>query len=183
MVIRELQIQVFGQIALSIALLGGSLFVLQKPLPDLTSRPILHWQPGTAAEPLAESFGTLGTSYNQALVRPLFRASRRPFDPGQIMSLSQSAPLPPEQQIATAPQPLPDSSQISLKGIAISAGKKRVLFSSAEAPDGIWLALDDVISGWKVKAIDENSAHLGFGDQVVTFSLYVDNPLKPVGSP
>lgn len=183
MVIRDLQIQVFGQIVLSSALLGGSLFIWQNPLPDLTTRPILHWQPSTAAKPLAESFGTSGTPYNQALARPLFRASRRPFDPAQIVALSQPVPLPPEQQIAAAPQPIPDTSQISIKGISISEGKKRVLISSAEASDGTWLALGDVISGWKVKAIDENSAHLSFGDQEVTLSLYVDNPLKPVGSP
>ena len=183
MLIRDLQIQVFGQIVLSSALLGGSLLIWQDSLPDLTSRPILQWQPSAAAKPIAESFSTSGTPYNQALARPLFRASRRPFDPAQIVALSQPAPLPPEQQIVIAPQPMPDTSQIFLKGISISEGKKRVLLSSAEAPDGTWLALGDMISGWKVKAIDKNSAHLSFGDQEMTFSLYVDNPLKPVGSP
>lgn len=175
MLIRELQIQVFSQIALSIALVGGSLFVLQDPLPDLTSRPILQWQPSTAAKPKAERFSTSGNPYNQALARPLFRASRRPFDPIQIAAPPQSAPLPPEQQILLAPQTAQDTSQIALKGISINEGKKHVLISTAEAPDGTWLALGDVISVWKIKVITTNSVVLAFGEQEVILSLYVDN--------
>ncbi len=182
MLIRDLKIQVFGQILLSVALLGGSLVFWQKPLPDIASRPIPHWQPNTTASPLTQSFDNLGAPFNQALARPVFRAGRRPFDPAQHMMPSQPAP-PPVQQIAIVPQPPPDTSQILLRGISINAGKNRVLISSPEAPDGTWLALGGVIAGWKVKAIDRNSVHLAFGDQEAILSLYVDNLSKPVGSP
>jgi hypothetical protein len=185
MLIRDLKIQVLGQSAISLALVGGSLVFWLRPLPDLSIRPLLHWQ--SNADKVAEvPSGSPPISLNNALERPIFRTSRRSFDPSKIILAAPAFPPVSEQPIVIAPMPQQvahDTSQFSLKGISINSTQKRVLISSADIPDGKWLKVGDIISDWKIATISKNSVHLTFQGQEAVLSLYVDNLAKPVGSP
>jgi hypothetical protein len=186
MLIRELKLQVYCQILISSVLIVASLIYWQRSMPDLEIRPIQHWQPSIAEKLLDKKSRGPIAQLSQALARPVFRVTRRPFDPAQLVVVAQPVPPPPPQQqtALTPPAPvLPDTSQMSLKGVAMNASTKRVLIASAEVPDGTWVTLGDVISGWKINAIDKNSVHLAVDGQEVVLSLYVDNLAKPVGSP
>jgi hypothetical protein len=197
--IRDLQTPVFALVAASLSILSFGFWASQHGQPDLSKRVVLPWHPSvTSNNTRAIDFETAAT-LNAALKRPIFRISRRAFEPAAQIVVEapdivlQSAPiapmLPPPiveplavvvQQIADAPPVIP---QFTLKGIAIVKRKKRALITGPTTPDGVWLAIGEEISGWKLLSLDKNDAKLGLGEQMVTLSLYVDNTGKPVGRP
>lgn len=184
MLIRDRKILVLGQVMLSIVLLLSCLSAWRKPFPYLETRPILPWSPATEPSASAENPNNLVGLLDQALQRPIFRENRRPFNPTLQVTNPQPTASLPDQQILIMPNtPPPDTSQLSLKGIAINATKNLVLISSTDTPDGTWLALGDLVLGWKIAVIQKNFVHLEHGEQKVVLSLYVDNLKLPVVTP
>jgi hypothetical protein len=197
--IRDLQMPVFVLMAASLSISCFGFWTSQHEQPDLSKRVILPWHPsGISKITRAIDFETAST-LDTALKRPIFRISRRAFEPAAqivaeapviVPSPAVVAPLPPPPiveppavvapQIAEAP---PDVSQLMLKGIAIVKGKKQALIANSSNPEGAWLAIGAEISGWKLLALDKNDARLSLGGQIATLSLYVDNTGKLVGRP
>lgn len=146
-------------------------YQLHAALPDLSSRPIPAWQPDLATEPdlLEKPAATL----QQAIARPLFRASRRPFD--SAIPQQQA-----EAQIAVAEAvyepPPPDVSLLLVKGIMMEGKKKLALVATADAPNGVWLGIGAEISGWTIAGLNREGITLEAGEARATLKLYVDNP-------
>ncbi len=187
MLLRDLRIQTVFQLVIAAALVAGTVFYWQIPFPDLTKRPAQSWQPKLAVKVSVEELNRSSTVLDQALRRPIFRSSRRPFEPAQVLIVAQptAPPSPPEQLANIAPDPLVtvEMSQLVLKGIAINTAKQLALIANPDSPEGAWLTIGDVVSGWKIRSIDKNSIHLTIDNQEAVLLLYVDNPAKPVGSP
>jgi hypothetical protein len=190
MKIRDLQILTALLVAISFVLLSFAVAVWLEPVPDMSQRQVQAWQPADNFAILPSQVRTLKTELAQALERPLFRVSRRPFDPSKVVIAEAilppaipAAPQPSPPAAPTAPQLVQDSSQLSLKGIAIDSINRLALIATSELPDGEWLAVGAELNGWKVKKLDPNSVTLAAGDQTVILQLYVDNKSNSVGNP
>jgi hypothetical protein len=143
---------------------------------------------------------------HDSLARPVFRKSRKPFDPSELTQLAapavtvtptpapaptvvvaaQTVPPPVAEQVSAAPEPpvqTAESLQLALKGIYSFDGVWKALFVSPTLPDGEWLVIGSDISGWKVTKVDPNVVTISFGDQKIELKLYVDNQLNALGSP
>jgi hypothetical protein len=177
---------------------AGSWWISQSEFPDPSKRPVLAWQPKQVSS--TDSIPIEKVELIEALKRPLFRVSRKPFDPTQAVQaaitvpqlLSPAQPAPPQPVAApVVPTPaivIPASSppvvpQFVLKGLSDIDGKRRALVAIPEKPEGQWLLLGEDVAGWKLQTMDSNTVHLKLDQQTVTLSLYVDNAAKSVGSP
>jgi hypothetical protein len=195
--IRDLRVLFFGQAALTAGFLAAGWWIANMDFPQTETRAVLVWRPNQHPSISNNSDTRSVAALGQALSRPLFRVSRKPFDPSQVQQqIAITQPPQPIVQAEILPQPptlVPDSAvvtaqpvpvpQFVLKGISIESHKKRALVASAEKPDGDWLAIGGNISGWKLIGLDSNTAQLSHDDQQVTLSLYVDNAAKSVGNP
>jgi hypothetical protein len=177
-----------AQFGFAVLCLAGGWLIMQMPLPDLKNRAISTWQPTklTAASVTRQVANT--AQLTEALQRPLFRAGRRPFDPNKQVPAPEieapQAPVIPQiiPEPTPEPQPAPLAPQFTLKGLALHNGKKQALISTPELPDGTWVALGELIAGWKLASLDSNTVLLKNNVQELTLSLYVDNESKQVGS-
>jgi hypothetical protein len=163
-------------IGLCFGLVGYGVLTLSDET-DLDSRPIQDWDPTKSWESEALTVDNRQIVFSEAVTRPVFQKSRRPF----------VLPAPPQEQIPQAsiaaepPQPPPDSSMLVLRGVLVSGPQQRVLISSPEHPDGTWLNIGETAAGWTVLAITRNGATLVFGSHRVTLQLYVDKTANEVG--
>jgi hypothetical protein len=197
--IRDLQLLIFLIIFVTMTCLTLSWWIGHMSYPDLSSRPILSWTPNSSTIEFNESVTTLPEKLDEALKRPIFRSTRKPFDPSVVQKIAVFAPPPVPEPVlpallprvieASAPviiaapiAPIPDP-QFVLKGLAVINGKKQALIVEPLNPDGAWLSVNQSLVGWKLLSVDSNQAKLGREEQSVTLSLYVDNILMPVGSP
>jgi len=112
---------------------------------------------------------------SEAQARPLFRQTRRPFDP--VAEAERDEPDTPIQVIA-APEPPPayDPSRLVLKGVWRWGQKTKALIGSDQSPEGVWLELGATISGWTITSLDLDGATLASGKTDYRLQLYVDNP-------
>jgi hypothetical protein len=144
----------------------------------VSQRAVVHWEPSLNqdANPLSEDVTMPGL--DQALARPLFRSSRRPYDPSVAMVAATPqldpalAPAEPAQVEPTIPVP----AQLTIKGVVGDGARWRALIGSPEAPEGVWLEKGAEIAGWTIVLIDANAATLSQGGQRLELKLYVDNP-------
>lgn len=177
--IRDLKVVSSVAMASGLVLLGLSCSIFFAPPIDLKSRPVAKWQPSDGLGLPAEAAFAEQTAFAAALERPLFRVSRKPFDPATA-SITEPSPEPPPE--TPPPEPPPDM-QLTIKGVLLDGANKQALIASPEMPDGIWLSQGAEIAGWKLVKLDENGAALAMGANQLELKLYVDNPANRVGSP
>ena len=167
------------------------------PTEDLSARKIMKWEPNARNIVKSEDTRVKLTDMKERLARPIFRKSRKPFDPSDLIQVMVPAalpapvlappppPAPVVEQIAVVPPTPPqtaESLQLSLKGIYSFDGVWKALFVSPSLPQGEWLAIGSDISGWKLTKVDPNVVTLSSGDQKIELKLYVDNQLNVLGS-
>jgi hypothetical protein len=188
----------------------GGFWIWQLQTEDLSTRKITKWEPNVIDMVSSENSQVELTDMGEALTRPIFRRSRKPFDPSEVIKVAEpvvtAAPAPtptptptptpapvqqapPTQvveQVAVAPPPTAQTAetlQLSLKGIYSFDGTWKALFVSPSLPEGEWLAIGSEISGWKLTKVDPNVVTISLGDQKIELKLYVDNQLNALGSP
>jgi hypothetical protein len=175
--IRDLQILSGAMAGISILLIVASIYLWNTPYPDAAQRKIMGWKPVEDFLPLQFAGSRSAPALADAVSRPLFRHSRKPFDQAQAtnppVALEPAQVVPPPVVI-----PPPDISQITIKGIIIDGSSKRALIVTPEAPDGIWLAVGSEVMGWKIVGLDANGVRISAGDHINELKLYVDN--KPI---
>jgi hypothetical protein len=197
--IRDLKLFVFLVSLVTMTCLTMSWWIGRMSYPDLSRRPIISWTPNSSTAELTESIVTLPEKLVEALKRPIFRSTRKPFDPSVVQQVAVIIPPPVPEPAPPAPPPQPIAAQTPaiiatpialtpppqfvLKGLAIISGRKSALIVEPSNPDGAWLSVNQTLVGWKLLSVGSNQAKLGREEQSVTLSLYVDNILKPVGSP
>jgi hypothetical protein len=170
--IRHAQAFAAAMAALSTALAAGAWHVWTQPYPVIGDRDVAEWMPSDTLIPAHPETGETGVQFSQALSRPLFRQSRRPFVPAQIAA----EPEPPgEPPVA---EPAFDSSGFILRGILIEGIAKQALIATADAPEGVWLAPGSEVAGWKLVDLESDGVALAAGGRVVEIKLYVDNRAK-----
>jgi hypothetical protein len=109
-------------------------------------------------------------SFAETLSRPLFRASRRPPEAEKIQ---RAEPLraPPPRAIAE----LPDG--LELVGIMKQEGRNgRAMIRSGDAPDGYWVEVGHVLSGWRLSRIEAGSITFEADGQTKKLSLFAARP-------
>ena len=170
--IRDLQALFGALIAISTLLLAATVFAWQMRYPEISKRDVQEWQPAQdfVPAPTLEA-GSLPTLV-QALARPVFHRSRKPFDPALAQAL---APTPVASTTPPIVTPPPDYSQLAVKGIIISGATHLALISTPATPDGVWLALGAEAMGWKIVGLDSNGATIAAAGQTHALKLYVDN--------
>jgi hypothetical protein len=191
--LRNLTIATF---LVSIGCIVTGLWIWQMPTEDLSARKIMKWEPNAAEVIKSENSAAKFTGMKEGLTRPIFRRSRKPFVPEELVKLtapvvpiaSPAPPPPPTQvveQVPVAPPPPPqtaESLQLSLKGIYSFNGVWRALFVSPSLPQGEWLGIGSDVSGWKLTKVDPNIVTISSGDQKIELKLYVDNQLNVLGT-
>lgn len=177
----------------------GASWIWQIPTENLSARKITTWEPSAPGVIKLENSLPKYTDLKEGLARPIFRRSRKPFDPAEtvevtVPALPTATPAPPAllppptqivEQVPVAP-PSPaqtaESLQLSLKGIYSFDGLWKALFISPSLPQGEWLAIGSDISGWKLTKVSPNVVTISSGDQNIEIKLYVDNQLNALGT-
>ena len=168
--IRDLQILTGVMVVLSTIFFGMAWHVWTQPQPDANTRDIAKWQPTENFTQTGPAKPEAQYALSEALARPLFRESRRPFEPFQaaaVVAVPEPVPQP-----AT---PQPDASQLSVKGILIKGELRQALIVTPAAPDGVWMTTGAEVMGWKITGLGPNGVTLVSGQQGVDLKLYVDN--------
>jgi hypothetical protein len=165
--IRDLQMSAI-MAGLSFLLVIAGLYIWHLPYVDISKREVAIWKP-------VEDFASLQLAdiksppvLSEAVNRPLFRSSRKPFDPAQAV-IAATAP-----EIVPAPPP-PDFSQLAVRGIVMNGNNKLALITTPEAPEGNWLAVGADVMGWKIVEVGANGTTLSASGQTRELKLYVDN--------
>lgn len=173
MTLRDLRVFVTATLAIAGVLLVASGFHWLSPLPDIMAREAAPWQPPDLQPPAMQAMPDNPLTFVDALQRPLFRLSRKPFDPAK--AALANAPPQPALQPVLAPPP-PDTSLLAIKGVMIGKTSRQALLTTPEAPDGLWLKEGSEIMGWTISAVSKNGVTLSVGEQNTELKLYVDNP-------
>jgi hypothetical protein len=171
--IREIQVLAAYMSSLAAFFWVGAVLVWRQPQLDLENRPLATWLPTEKSAAAAIVFQDSEVTLNEALLRPVFRQSRRPFEPSVV-----TAPLAaPETPPATNPPQIFDASQISLKGVLIDSKTKLALIAVPEAPEGQWMSLGTEVKGWKITDIGVDGIVLAIGEQQQKLELYLGRQL------
>jgi hypothetical protein len=168
--IRDLQILTGLMAILSALCIIMAWLIGGQPYPDISTREVPKWQPTESFMPIGLTGPEKQLELSEAKTRPLFRQSRRPFDPVPAMvaeAVQEPAPQPPT--------PPPDASQLSVRGILIEGPSRQALIVTPEAPDGVWMTLGMDVMGWKITGLGPNGVTLKAGQQGIDLKLYVDN--------
>lgn len=152
-------------------LCAAAFYIWKQPFMDIQARDIAGWQPTEEFTPMRFANQKPQPVLSEALTRPLFRRSRRPYDPA-----SAASNIPPPEPIQIVSQaPSIDSSQFTVKGIVINNEIRLALITTPESPEGNWIGLETDVMGWKLTEITANSVVLSAGEQHQKLKLYVDN--------
>jgi hypothetical protein len=108
-------------------------------LPEWLSAPSATAR-GAAARPPA--------SFENIVQRPLFSRSRQGV-----------APAPPPVQVATPVSSMLDQ-DLTLKGVFISGPLAKAFLLSSQNPIGVWVSVDEELSGWKVISVQPDQVIL-----------------------
>ena len=97
----------------------------------------------------------------EALGRPLFSAERRPH-------VAQEVTKAPARPMNTPQPPL----EAQFVGLTSTAAKgKRILIRLPTERDGVWLAVGEVVGGWKLRDISADAAVFERGTQTQVISF------------
>jgi len=97
------------------------------------------------------------------LARPIFFASRKPFEPPP----AQAATSPP-----AAPKPPPPDPTFVVDGIMLNGGARKAHLRQPHEIDGEWYGTGHVIDGWKIVQIDAAGIVLEQADRRLALHLY-----------
>ncbi len=185
---RFFRIATFVCLIASLALSIEAYWQWTRLVPSVVTRPLINWSPQLPHQNAQELGGVGPQTLDPALQRPVFSPTRRPFvataePPASEPVVEQPAPEVPvhDEQPAVAGQTPPP--QFFLKGIRISPDRSSAFMSTAEMPAGQWLAVGDQMSGWTLKAIENNAVTMMAGEQASIVQLYVDNSQNGLGEP
>ncbi|WP_421695362.1 hypothetical protein [Aestuariivirga sp.] len=117
-------------------------------------------------------------AFGDALARPLFDETRRPFRQPPQAPLAELA-QPPQPTLTTSP-PTPENTGLRLAGVYLSGDRQLALVQSPENPAGSWLGRGDNISGWRVDKIFSGQVTLQSNGQRSELQLYVEDSPKMV---
>jgi len=175
----DLRILLLACTGLAITVGAVALGLMLRPAIDPVQRPVLSWTP-------LLDLTAPGWEHRQdatlvdALARPLFRQSRRPFDPATLAGAQAAKAEQQVQPETPPPQPQP---AVTVRGVLIGKGMEQALLVSPELPQGQWFAAGASVQGWTLASIGPEGVVLTSGDQKLALKLYVDNPAKSIGSP
>jgi hypothetical protein len=94
------------------------------------------------------------------LARPIFFASRRPFEPPQEVN-------PPP-----APKPPPPDPVFVVDGIMLTGGARKAHLRQPQETDGRWYEMGQVIDDWKIVQIDAAGIVLEQAERRFAMGLY-----------
>jgi hypothetical protein len=171
--IRDIQVLTVYMSSLAAFFLVGAVLVWRQPQLDLKNRPLAKWTPTENFATAAIVFQDSEVTLNEALLRPVFRQSRRPFNPLVVTAPTAAPETPP---VVNPPQ-IFDVSQISLKGVLIDSKTKLALIAVPEAPEGQWMPLGAEVKGWKITDIGVDGIVLAIGEQQQKLELYLGHQL------
>ena len=115
-------------------------------------------------------------TFGEALARPLFEETRRPFRPPPEAPPAELAQTP---QPAPAPSaPPPDNTGLRLAGVYLAGERQLALVQTPENPAGTWLGRGDNIAGWRVERISPGQIRLLSNGQTTELQLYVEDSAK-----
>ncbi len=158
-------------LTLALCLILAAIFGLdrEKMTGGLELRPVPTWRPihsevkGTAKNLAAPVI------IAEALSRPLFRVTRRPYAPPALplqATVSEMATIIPPPPASVDPP--------TILGVLLQPGNRKVLVRTADLPDGQWFAEGSEISGWRIEALDAEGATISGNGQRLRLKLYVD---------
>jgi len=118
---------------------------------------------GDSRAPAGRESRSAGT-YENILQRPLFSRSR------QLLVVA----APPAVVDAPAPsaRTILDPT-VALRGVFMSGGRAKAFLTSSENPVGVWVALNDQWSGWRLSAVKPNEIVLEADGERQTLKLTV----------
>jgi hypothetical protein len=170
--------------SVGVALFVSAIGVTQGEMPSLESRTKVIWSPGINEIDGQTSAFSRNVVVAEAIARPLFRKSRRPFDPSKVATPPPPNVQPEQPQPMAAPAALVmETPQFGLKGVVITEGKKMALITLPETPDGLWLAEGEEMNGWRIAEIGAGKVSLTSAATTLSLKLYVDNGPNQLGNP
>jgi hypothetical protein len=144
-----------------------SIFGPIAPEPDVKT----GWRPPA----LAASDPNQGVSVNgadaDALMRPIFRKSRRP----EMVENNASTKL---ERV----EPPPSVAGFVLSAIVKVGKTARAFVVSSSQPEGKWLLVGEEIEGWKISEVRDSEVVLSNGDRYARLGLYPDDASRQEGT-
>jgi hypothetical protein len=97
------------------------------------------------------------------LARPIFFASRKPFEPPPV----SEATMPPPP-----PKPPPPDPVFVVDGIILTGGLRKAHIRQPHEVDGQWYEMGRIIDGWAIVQIDQTGVVLSQEGQIFAMHLY-----------
>jgi hypothetical protein len=120
-----------------------------------------NWtSPALDTPPAASEYARIADQDDPVLARPIFFASRRPFEP------------PPEVKPPPAPKPPPPDPVFVVDGIMLTGGARKAHLRKPQESDGRWYEMGQVIDDWKIVQIDAAGIVLEQADRRFAMGLY-----------
>jgi hypothetical protein len=165
--VRPAIIAIAGLLGLDGALIALTWLVATAPPPSVAAVAQGSWTPPDLDPPVAATAEGLSPEQNDpVLQRPIFFASRRPFEP------------PPAEVAATPPappKPPPADPSFVVDGILLSGSSRRAHLRQPHELDGRWHEAGQVIDGWRIVAIDATGIVLEQEDKSFPMYLYASD--------
>lgn len=140
--------------------------------PIVSARPAGEAAPADATGDGLDPVGATATEVTQSLMRPLFHASRRPFQPPPPQPEPVAEAAPAVVEVEAVPPPPEPAPQFRLAGISLSGSARRALLGPVAGPDMRWYEQGDNIDGWTVASITSETVTLAGYDKTFTVPLY-----------
>jgi hypothetical protein len=165
-IIERIPSRVIGIAALmclDAGLIAGGSMVISETAPidnEVAERP---WIAPSPDPPIPSTGKTpAASSDDPALMRPIFFASRKPFEP------------PPQTAKAAAPaaRPPPSDPALVVGGIVLTAKTRRAYLRRPAEADGRWHEAGQVIDGWSLAEIDHTGIVLEQAGRRFPIQLY-----------
>lgn len=122
---------------------------------------------GAQSAPTTELRPVREIKLSSSLERPLFSRSRRPYKAAS--DVATNATSPPAAPVAVEAPSLAD---VKLMGVSDIGNIRSGLFASPEYPTGNWIGEGDLLLGWKVDKIDDDTVFLSYGPNREELRLY-----------
>jgi len=123
-------------------------------------------KPAAPPEPAQELSGQV----SEALLRPLFHASRRPFE---MAAPEPVNPEPVPEAIAMQPEPTAAAPpELRLAGVSLSGSRKQALIVAVQTSEARWYSAGETVEGWTIASVTSAEVTLANSGQSITVGLY-----------
>ena len=120
-----------------------------------------NWtSPALDRPPAASEYARVADQDDPVVARPIFFASRKPFEP------------PPEVNPPPAPKPPPPDPVFVVDGIMLTGGARKAHLRQPQETDGRWYEMGQVIDDWKIVQIDAAGIVLEHAERRFAMDLY-----------